>query len=331
MAESPAVLVLTDALSLGASVVEWVLQAFAEQAGSGRRVALVTQASEIGMKLNVLGSSVDVVVSLAETPGYHTTAWISELARILKPGGFLLVQEPMHTSPLSHEEEQNLGASLQTQATLEKKLLLTGFVGSETCEPLEDFSSIIPSSARFQFPPKVQPVMIKTQKLAWETGSSFAIKKKRASLNTNHSEPAVRLSAAEITDIDMSSVIARVNGDAWKVSSYNIDNDDLVDEDSLLTEEDLIKPVLQYDDCEVGKSGKKACKNCTCGRAELEEQEQQHKGSLTLEQLNNPQSSCGSCGLGDAFRCSTCPYRGLPTFKLGEKVSLTGAFLTVDT
>ncbi|MBA0646720.1 hypothetical protein Goklo_014665, partial [Gossypium klotzschianum] len=96
------------------------------------------------------------------------------------------------------------------------------------------------------------------------------------------------------------------------------DNSDLIDEDSLLTEEDLKKPQLPpVGDCEAG-STRKACKNCTCGRAEQEEKVQ--KLELTMDQINNPQSACGNCGLGDAFRCSTCPYKGLPPFKLGEKV-----------
>ena len=106
------------------------------------------------------------------------------------------------------------------------------------------------------------------------------------------------------------------------------DDDDLIDEDALLTEEDLKKPQLpSVGDCEVG-STRKACKNCTCGRAEAEEKVE--KLGLSMDQLDNPQSACGSCGLGDAFRCATCPYKGLPPFKLGEKVSLSSNFLAAD-
>ncbi|KAM3264101.1 hypothetical protein P3L10_001095 [Capsicum annuum] len=107
------------------------------------------------------------------------------------------------------------------------------------------------------------------------------------------------------------------------------DDSDLIDEDSLLTEEDLKKPQLpSVADCEVGKT-RKACKNCTCGRAEAETKVQL---GPTAEQLNNPQSACGSVWflLCDAFRCNTCPYKGLPPFKLGEKVTLSGNFLDAD-
>lgn len=44
------------------------------------------------------------------------------------------------------------------------------------------------------------------------------------------------------------------------------------------------------DDCEVG-STRKACKNCTCGRAE---EEQKVEIGLTTEQISNPKSACGS-------------------------------------
>ncbi len=48
------------------------------------------------------------------------------------------------------------------------------------------------------------------------------------------------------------------------------------------------------DDCEVG-AGKKACKNCTCGRADAEAAVQ--KVDLSQDMLENPQSACGSVSL----------------------------------
>ncbi len=103
-------------------------------------------------------------------------------------------------------------------------------------------------------------------------------------------------------------------------------DDELIDDDELLTEEDRQKPeVSKASDCEVG-AGKKACKNCTCGRAEAEAA----PVKLTQEMLDNPVTNCGSCGLGDAFRCAGCPYRGLPSFEPGKKIELAANFLTAD-
>nr|XP_043628818.1 anamorsin homolog [Erigeron canadensis] len=140
----------------------------------------------------------------------------------------------------------------------------------------------------------LQSFGVKGKKPSWKIGSSFSLKK-----------PVKTLPKVLVND-DM----------------------DLIDEDSLLSEEDLKKPeLLPIGDCEVGKT-KKACKNCVCGRAEQEEKVQ--KLGVTMDQLENPQSACGSCGLGDAFRCNTCPYKGLPPFKLGEKVTLSNNFLAAD-
>lgn len=65
----------------------------------------------------------------------------------------------------------------------------------------------------------------------------------------------------------------------------------------------------------------KACANCSCGRKELEDKLGAEEAKKRLEQ-GKERSACGSCYLGDAFRCETCPYRGLPAFKPGSKVEL---------
>ncbi|XP_022228643.1 anamorsin homolog [Drosophila obscura] len=108
----------------------------------------------------------------------------------------------------------------------------------------------------------------------------------------------------------------------WKISG---DDEELIDEEELLDEEDKQKPdPAGLKVCSTtGK--RKACKNCSCGLAEELESEKQ-----TTAATENAKSSCGSCYLGDAFRCSTCPYLGMPAFKPGEKVQLADNLLKSD-
>lgn len=140
-----------------------------------------------------------------------------------------------------------------------------------------------------------------------------------------------------------------------------------IDSESLLTAEDRARPVPLCEPVDASKPRrKKACKNCSCGLKELEEEEMQDSnlvlvdssidGNGTTFEIKGSEkdrliaaanaapkatSSCGSCFLGDAFRCAGCPYlgacfetlrcprgtdaftlEGLPAFKPGEKVEI---------
>ncbi|KAF8541564.1 cytokine-induced anti-apoptosis inhibitor 1, Fe-S biogenesis-domain-containing protein [Trichophaea hybrida] len=126
------------------------------------------------------------------------------------------------------------------------------------------------------------------------------------------------------------------------------DDDELIDEDELMADENLATPVQIPAECRP-KPGKRrrACKDCTCGLKEQIEQEDLEKRTtadkalaaakakaaagvkLTADDLaeidftvEGKASSCGNCYLGDAFRCSGCPYVGLPAFKPGEQVQI---------
>ncbi|TNY19782.1 cytokine-induced anti-apoptosis inhibitor 1, Fe-S biogenesis-domain-containing protein [Rhodotorula diobovata] len=119
-----------------------------------------------------------------------------------------------------------------------------------------------------------------------------------------------------------------------------------IDESTLLTDADLERPTLvKREDCDV-KRTRRACKNCTCGLREilLDEKEDDDlvqagfaaqpnataAGASTATD-NKPRkiksgvtSSCGNCYLGDAFRCGSCPYLGMPAFEPGQKVTIGG-------
>lgn len=109
------------------------------------------------------------------------------------------------------------------------------------------------------------------------------------------------------------------------VDSVKLDRS--IDEDSLLLDEDKAKQNTEA--CGDGNSAskttkKRACKNCTCGLAEKEAT----SGKVDTNMASK--SSCGNCSLGDAFRCAGCPYRGLPAFKPGDKITLPNDFLADD-
>ncbi|KAJ7276125.1 cytokine-induced anti-apoptosis inhibitor 1, Fe-S biogenesis-domain-containing protein [Mycena haematopus] len=114
-----------------------------------------------------------------------------------------------------------------------------------------------------------------------------------------------------------------------------------IDAEALLTPADRARPVPT---CEPAVQGaprrKRACKNCSCGLRELEEEEartgkvvlldgaqagdakevsQDEKARLVRAAQAAPKatSSCGSCFLGDAFRCASCPYLGVWFFPSG--------------
>ena len=113
--------------------------------------------------------------------------------------------------------------------------------------------------------------------------------------------------------------------DVSKVWTLGDTNDDveIIDSDALLGADDFKRPDLSgvKTDCGTSKGGKKrACKGCTCGLKE----------ELNGEPAPLQKSACGSCYLGDAFRCASCPYLGMPPFKAGDQVTLSDRQLKPD-
>uniref|UniRef100_A0A674NHP7 Anamorsin n=1 Tax=Takifugu rubripes TaxID=31033 RepID=A0A674NHP7_TAKRU len=266
-----------------------------------------------------LASTFDCVVScvLADSSTVHSSETLAELARILKPGGKLILDEAV----TGGTEVQ----SVRTSANLISTLKLSGFTSVAEISKAElspEALSAYRTATGYQGNTLCR-IRISAFKPNFEVGSSSQIK---LSFGSKTPKPA------EKPALDPNTV------KMWMLSANDMNDDDLdlVDSDALLDEEDFKKPdpsSLTVPTCGEGAGKKKkACKNwCqllngilfTCGLAD--ELEEESKGK---EKTNLPKSACGSCYLGDAFRCASCPYLGMPAFKPGEKILLDKTTLT---
>jgi hypothetical protein len=250
---------------------------------------------------------------------------ISCYLRTLKAGGQLELHEPVLLQDLSN----TVSPITRKEQDVVSMLKLAGFINIEAITtPVSDdlliafFKLWGGNASRVEqgvtrLSGKFGVVSVSAQKPNYEVGQKFKLNfgKKKAP-----APPPTKPAAV------------------WTINNDDDDDDEMEDEEALLDEEDKIKPsqasLVRPDDCEMdGK--RKACKNCVCGRADAD-----NAGVVALDLTDDiaddevievdptPKKvgGCGSCALGDAFRCSTCPYLGMPAFNEGEKITLGGMF-----
>jgi hypothetical protein len=158
-----------------------------------------------------------------------------------------------------------------------------------------------------------------------------------ASLSLNNKKKSAAISSSVTVSILQKKLGSEDRQSAKKaIWTFASPTASTIDAEALLTPADRIRPVPT---CEPavnmnGPRRKKACKNCSCGLAELEQEElklskvvlldgSENGQAVEVSQMENRErlvnaanatpkatSSCGSCFLGDAFRCASCPYLG---------------------
>ncbi|XP_066206272.1 anamorsin-like [Saccopteryx leptura] len=248
-------------------------------------------------------SSFDMILS-GVVPGsatVHSAETLAEMARILRPGGCLFLKEPVEAAVVDDSKVRTapkLCSALTLSGLVEVKELQRESLSPEEIQSVQEHLGYHSDS--------LLSVQITGKKPNFEVGSSSQLKFSVAKKSSPYAKPAVDPAAARL----------------WTLSANDMEDEssDLIDSDELLDPEDWEKPdpaSLRAPSCGEGKK-RKACRNCTCGLAEELEKEK------SKEQMSSqPKLACGNCYLGDAFRCASCPYLGMPAFKPGEQVLLS--------
>jgi len=235
-------------------------------------------------------SSFDLVFSgcLGLATINHDLEYLAQIAKLLAPGGVVTMVQAISGD--------------QTPENTQSTIVLSGMVSSSSPSMISEFPCLEATVAK-------------------RGSAQFFI---HTASKPQHEVGASRLlSFAKPKAASLPPPPANGNSNVWTLEDMDDDTVELVDDQSLLAEEDLVKPdPASLRVC--GTTGKrKACKDCSCGlREELSAGKVPTTKSVT--------SSCGSCYLGDAFRCGSCPYLGMPAFKPGEMITLSDRQLNPD-
>lgn len=256
----------------------------------------------------------DTVVLAGARPGALPLAALSAAAALVRPGGLVALACGSQASPADLQE-------------LSSRVLLAGLAAEEVATVAAGAGGDAALAARLG--------LLVARKPSWSAAQArpLALRKKAsglrdASKSISKASPSVAASSLSAPGAVATApaVPAPASAAVWSLDlGADEDEDEAVDEDALLAASEAL-PTLEAK--RPSDAPRKPCADCTCGAAEALAAGEKRK--LTLEMLEHPTSGCGSCALGDAFRCGTCPYRGLPAFELGKKIELPTDFLAVD-
>ncbi|KAI9505606.1 cytokine-induced anti-apoptosis inhibitor 1, Fe-S biogenesis-domain-containing protein, partial [Coemansia spiralis] len=261
----------------------------------------------------------------------HSSRVLGSLLLALKPKGKVIVHELV----LDSSSAIDFSPVTRTKDDLAQQLKFAGFVDAEV-EYQEELS---------------RPVLKELAEKHWKFSNVESFVSQAAAhiftATVSAKKPAYNVGAAAALSfgkkakkpLGSSTRDESTTKKVWMLDVESDDDAEIEDQDDLLKDEDLIKPnaaaLARPDGI---KPKRKPCKNCTCGLADGGEVDEgvackpseKPKKTKKPVDLANFKSSCNSCSLGDAFRCTSCPYLGMPAFKPGDKITLGGSMLHDD-